>query len=96
MVKKHRYWHLEVRLEFTEVASEEGGILMGTDTTATEGSATRYISSALCLLFVSLQFPIGKRGLSNPGRVTLHGGKSETQVLARRKCLANVFSSLPL
>lgn len=96
MVKKHRYWHSEVRLEFTEVAGEEGGILMGTDTTATEGSAPRYISSALCLLFVSLQFHIGQRGLSNSGRVTLHGGKSETQLLARCKCLANVFSSLPL
>lgn len=40
LAKAHRSWHLEVRLEFTEVASEGGGILMVRHTSATAGSAT--------------------------------------------------------
>lgn len=40
LAKTHRSWHLEVRLEFTEVESEGGGILMVRHTSATAGSAT--------------------------------------------------------
>lgn len=45
--KERRCWHSEVRLKFTEVAGDGGGILMGTDTHVSQQAVLQDTSAQL-------------------------------------------------